>query len=102
VPYPSELNDFGTLLTRDHTGREFADMLVDQFEEMLEQSEKTPLVCSVSLHGFVLGQPMRVRPLRKALEHIANHKLKERVWYTTARDIANYCFSLPDGIIAGK
>ncbi|MGB8040901.1 MAG: polysaccharide deacetylase family protein [Pseudolabrys sp.] len=102
VPYPSEMNDFGTLLNRDHTGTQFADMIVNQFEEMLKQSEKTPLVCSISLHGFVVGQPFRVRPLRQAIEHIANHKHKDRVWYTTARDIANYCFSLPDGIIPGK
>ena len=38
VPYPMELNDAGTLVHRDHTGREFADMIVDQFEELLEQS----------------------------------------------------------------
>jgi allantoinase len=31
VPYPMELNDAGTLALRDHTGREFADMIVDQF-----------------------------------------------------------------------
>ena len=64
VPYPVELNDFGTLLARDHTGREFADILVDQFEEMLRQSEHQPLVCTVALHGFVVGQPLRLRPLR--------------------------------------
>ena len=57
VPYPSEMNDFGTLLNRDHTGTQFADMIVNQFEEMLKQSEKAPLVCSISLHGFVVGQP---------------------------------------------
>ena len=39
VPYPLELNDAGTLVARDHSGREFADMMVDQFEEMLEASE---------------------------------------------------------------
>jgi len=102
VPYPSELNDFGTLLARDHTGRQFADMMVDQFEEMLRQSERAPLVYSVSLHGFVVGQPFRVRPLRQAIEHCVNHKLKDKVWFTTAGDIANYCFSLPDGTIPGK
>ena len=36
VPYPMELNDAGTLALRDHSGREFADMIVDQFEELLE------------------------------------------------------------------
>ena len=40
VPYPMELNDIGANIHRDHTGREFADMVVDQFEEMIEQSER--------------------------------------------------------------
>jgi allantoinase len=101
VPYPVELNDFGTLLARDHTGREYADMIVDQFEEMLKQSERHPLVCSVSLHGFVVGQPFRLRPLRQAITHCVQHPLKDRVWFTTAGDIASYCFSLPPGTIPG-
>ena len=49
VPYPMELNDAGTLALRDHTGRQFADMVVDQFEELLEASEKQPLVFALSL-----------------------------------------------------
>ena len=76
VPYPVELNDFGTLLARDHTGREYADMIVDQFEQMLAQSERHPLVCSISLHGFVVGQPFRLRPLTQAIAHCAQHRLK--------------------------
>ena len=102
VPYPVELNDFGTLLARDHTGREFADMIVDQFEEMLSQSDRHPLVCSIALHGFVVGQPARLRPLRQAITHCAQHRSKDRVWYTTAGEIARYCFSLPPGIIPGS
>ena len=69
VPYAMELNDAGTLALRDHSGREFADMIVDQFEELLEQSERQPLVFSLSLHGFIVGQPFRLRPLRQAIKH---------------------------------
>ena len=74
VPYPMELNDAGTLAHRDHTGREFADMIVDQFEEMLEQSERQPLVFALALHGFIVGQPFRLRPLRQAIKHCVEHK----------------------------
>lgn len=102
VPYPLELNDAGTLVGRDHSGQEFADMIVDQFEEMLEQSERHPLVMAISLHGFILGQPFRLRPLRKALKHCAQHKDADRVWYTRAGEIANYCFGLPAGILQGS
>ena len=61
VPYPMELNDMGANVNRDHTGREFADMIVDQFDEMVEQSAAQPLVMAVSLHGFIVGQPFRLR-----------------------------------------
>ena len=47
VPYPTELNDLPALVTRHHTGRQFAEMVTDQFDEMLAQSKKYPLVFSV-------------------------------------------------------
>ncbi len=87
---------------RDHTGRDFADMIVDQFEEMLEQSEAQPLVMSIALHGFIVGQPFRLRPLRQALKHCAQHPQKDRVWYTRAGDIADYYFKMPKGLIPGS
>jgi len=102
VPYPMELNDIGMTVHRDHTGQEFADMIVEQFEELVEQSEHQPLVMSVSLHTFITGRPMRLRPVRKALTHCLKHKLRKRVWITRAVDIANYCYALQPGTIAGS
>jgi allantoinase len=102
VPYPMELNDAGSQAHRDHTGREFAEMIVDQFDEMLEQSQPQPLVFALALHGFIVGQPFRLRPLRQAIKHCVEHKHKDRVWYTRAADIAKYCFSLPKGLIPGS
>ncbi|HEV8640788.1 MAG TPA: polysaccharide deacetylase family protein [Methylomirabilota bacterium] len=101
IPYPLELNDAGTLAQRDHTGREFADMVVDQFDELVEQSEHYPLVLGLSLHGYIVGQPFRARPLHQALKHCVQHKLKDRVWYTRAGEIADYCFKLPPGTVLG-
>jgi allantoinase len=79
-----------------------AEMIVDQFEEMLNQSERQPLVFSLSLHGFIVGQPFRLRPVREAIKHCVQHERRDRVWYTTAGDIAKYCFTLPKGIIHGQ
>jgi allantoinase len=93
VPYSLEVNDSPAMVFRHHTAREFADMIVDQFEEMLEQCEKQPLVFSTILHTFVAGQPFRLRPLRNALKHCMQHPLAdERVWYTTPGAIADYCY----------
>jgi peptidoglycan/xylan/chitin deacetylase (PgdA/CDA1 family) len=101
IPYPFEQNDAGHQVWRAHSGREFADMIVDQFDEMLDQSESQPLVLAISLHGFIVGQPFRLRPLRQALEHCVNHPKKDRVWYTRAGEIADYCMKLPPGTIPG-
>jgi rRNA processing protein Krr1/Pno1 len=61
-------------------------------EELLEQSERQPLVYALSLHGFIVGQPFRLRPVRQAIKHCVKHKHKDRVWYTraaTSRSIAS-------------
>ena len=71
IPYPVEMNDVGVFVRRHNTGRQFAEMMIDQFDEMLSQSQSAPLVYSVSLHTFLVGQPFRIGPLREALSHIA-------------------------------
>jgi peptidoglycan/xylan/chitin deacetylase (PgdA/CDA1 family) len=87
VPYPQELNDSAAIIGRQVDAHEFATMIVDQFDEMLEQAERaTPLVMGISLHSMIAGQPFRIRALRRALRHIASHR--ERCWLTTAGAIA--------------
>jgi len=100
VPYPLELNDSPSLLNRHHTGRQFSQMIVDQFDEMLEQSRKYPLVCAIALHPFIIGQPFRLRALREAVRHIVAHR--DAIWITTPREIARHCESLPKGTIPGS
>jgi peptidoglycan/xylan/chitin deacetylase (PgdA/CDA1 family) len=102
VPYPMELNDAGSQAHRDHTGREFGEMIIDQFEELLAASTRQPLVCGLALHGFISGQPFRLRPVREAIRHIVEHKHKDKVWFTRAGDIAKHCFTLPKGVIPGS
>jgi len=102
VPYPVELNDSPQIIHRQHTAREFCDMIVDQFEEMVEQSEKHPLVCNISIHPHTFGYPFRLRPLRKALKHCFQNRYMDRVWKCRPADIADYCRMLPPGIIPGS
>jgi peptidoglycan/xylan/chitin deacetylase (PgdA/CDA1 family) len=99
VPYSIELNDGPVIARRQHSAREFADMIVDQFDEMVRQSQAQPLVCSVVLHPFITGQPFRLGPLRQALTHCARHPMRDCVWYTTPGRIADYCYALPPGLI---
>jgi len=93
IPYPMELNDQPAIVGRRHTPAEHADMLVDQFDEMLRRSADTPLVMSVSLHTFIVGQPFRMVHLRRALQHMVSHR--NQLWMTLPREIARYYRSLP-------
>jgi peptidoglycan/xylan/chitin deacetylase (PgdA/CDA1 family) len=82
IPYPQELNDIPAMMARLMTGSDFADMIVDHFDEMLRQCERQPLVMGIALHPYIVGQPHRLLHLRRALRHVAAHA-PERTWWTT-------------------
>jgi len=102
VPYPIEVNDSPVMLSRMQSATDFAQMIVDQFETLLELSAQHPLVCGVSLHTFVVGQPFRFAQLRRALGHLKSHAGFDRVWLTTPGEIARYAMQLPAGTIPGS
>lgn len=102
VPYPLEINDAPQMIQRRHTASEFTEMIIDQFEQLLEQSEEQPLVFSVSLHAQVVGQPFRLRQLARALQYIAEHKMRDKIWFTRPSEIAAHIESLPPGIVPGS
>jgi allantoinase len=100
VPYPLEINDSPQLLVRRHTAVQFEEMIIEQFEEMLDQSEQQPLVCGIALHTMVVGQPYRMRSLRRALQHIVNHPNRDKVWFTRPGEIYDHCAALPAGTMS--
>jgi len=88
MPYALELNDSSTVIGRQATAREFAEMIIDEFDEMLEAARDQPLVMSVVVHSFISGQPFRLRALTRALEHIAARS--HEIWLTRPGDIASW------------
>jgi allantoinase len=97
VPYPQEINDIPAIAARKENASDFADMIVDQFDEMRELSAERPLVMGVALHAYIVGQPHRLRHLKRALKHIAQHR--DAIWLTTPGAIARHCAALPAGIV---
>lgn len=81
VPYPQEINDIPAIVARRAGAAEFADMIIDQFDEIREQARQQPLVMGIALHPYIVGQPFRLRQLRRALRHVAAHR--DEVWLTT-------------------
>ncbi|MBB6557668.1 peptidoglycan/xylan/chitin deacetylase (PgdA/CDA1 family) [Acidovorax soli] len=83
VPYPQELNDIPMIIARQLDGKDFAQMIVDNFDEMLQQSAREPLVMGIALHPYLVGQPYRLRHLRRALSHVARARDAGAIWFTT-------------------
>jgi peptidoglycan/xylan/chitin deacetylase (PgdA/CDA1 family) len=99
VPYPQEVNDIPAIAVRRHSASEFADMIVDNFDEMVEQAQIQPLVMGIALHPYVIGQPFRLRRLRQALRHVV--ATRANVWCTTSGAIASHVGALPAGTVPG-
>ncbi|MDP2334582.1 MAG: polysaccharide deacetylase family protein [Reyranella sp.] len=97
VPYPQEANDIPSVVGRKDGATQFADIVVDQFDEMLELSKARPLVMGVALHAYIVGQPHRLKHLKRALRHIAAHR--DAIWLTTPGAIARHCAGLPARIV---
>jgi hypothetical protein len=53
-----------------------------------EQAAAIPLVCGIVVHPFIVGQPHRLRPFRRALERIG--ALGDEVWLTTPGQITQH------------
>jgi peptidoglycan/xylan/chitin deacetylase (PgdA/CDA1 family) len=87
VPYSIELNDISMFIGKSLSGEAFYQMVVDQFDQLYKDSEKSGRVMSLCLHPFVINQPFRHKYLEKALEYIAR---RSDVWLTTSDEIAEH------------
>jgi allantoinase len=88
IPYPQEINDIPSIVARKDSASQFADMIIGNFDEMLDQSCHQPLVMGIALHPYIMGQPYRLRELRRALRHICARR--DDIWLTTAGAIAEH------------
>ena len=97
VPYARPLNDLPSMHGNKAIPSAWVDMLIDQFDEMLAQSRRQPVVFNLSLHPFLIGHAFRLRAFRRLIEHIAAHR--EQVWLTRPGAIAAHARALPEGLI---
>jgi peptidoglycan/xylan/chitin deacetylase (PgdA/CDA1 family) len=87
VPYSIEVNDILLLLTRGWTARDYGDALIDQFDALYEHAADTGLVMCIPLHPFLVGPPLVLKHLDRALAHIAGH---DDLWLPTSDEIAEW------------
>jgi allantoinase len=94
VPYSAELNDIPLFVFQGQTGAEFAQALIDQFDQLLSEGAERPRIMGFGIHPFLTGQPYRAKHLITALEHFAAHA--DDVWFATTDEIAEW--SLTSGV----
>ena len=88
IPYSQEIDDIPSIIPNGTSAAEFANMMIDHFDEMLNQSTSRPLVFGIALHPYIVGQPFRLKHLRRALTHIK--KQADKIWLTRPGAIADY------------
>ena len=96
VPYPQELNDIPMIMARQMDAKDFAQLIIDQLDEMQEQARVQPLVMGIALHPYIVGQPYRLRHLRHALQRVAAARDGGGVWMTTPGAICEHVRALAD------
>jgi allantoinase len=94
VPYPQELNDIPMVVARQMDARDFGDLIADNLEEMLDQSRSTALVMGIALHPYIVGQPYRLRHLRRVLQRVAAARDAGLAWCTTPGAVAAHMHTL--------
>jgi peptidoglycan/xylan/chitin deacetylase (PgdA/CDA1 family) len=101
MPYPQEVNDIPAIVARRESAEAFARMIVDDFEERLRQvrADGLPQVMGIALHPYIIGQPHRLRVLRRALSVVA--QARGDIWITTAGAIFDHVAALPAGVVPG-
>ncbi len=102
IPYHIEINDSPAQLTRRHTARDFTEMVSAHYDEQMRLCRQQPLVFSLALHTFVVGQPYRLAGLREILLRMIRHPDASRVWFTRPRDIHDHVAALPPGTVPGS
>ncbi len=94
MPYPQELNDIPMIVARQMDGKDFTQMIIDSTDAMLDQSRNQPLVQGIALHPYLVGQPYRLRHLRRALQHLCTARDQGLIWFTTLGVICDHVSGL--------
>ena len=100
IPYPRPTNDLPMMHAYHMNPELYANILIDQFDETLQQSKQMPLSFCLSFHPYLSGHAFRIRQLRRVFQHISRHA--GDVWLARTGEIAEHVAGLPVGIVPGN
>ena len=70
IPYCNEINDIPLFIRKGYTGEQYLRSMIDQFDALHADSSKQPRVMGVPLHPMIIGQPLRIKYLERAISHM--------------------------------
>jgi allantoinase len=85
LPVAAELDEVVTHRVRFIPIERWAQMIMDGFDRLWIDASETGRLLVLNLHPFVIGQPARIKYLRRVLAHLCS---RERVWFGTGNEIA--------------
>ena len=88
LAYPIELNDQPAVVGRHVSAEEYAIVIIDQIDVLMDLKNPQSIVFSISLHSFIMGQPFRKKHVKRALNHIC--KRREEILITTPNEISMF------------
>ncbi|HEY8351596.1 MAG TPA: polysaccharide deacetylase family protein [Sphingomonadales bacterium] len=98
MPYSLEVNDHYGFFVYNMSPRQYADCLKRQFDQLMEEGERSGTVMCVPLHAYLIGQPHRIGPFAEFLDYVSR---QPDVWITTAREIADHYYeNYYDAVVA--
>ena len=88
IPYTLDTNDMRFATNQGfNTSDHFFNYLLDTFNTLYEEGDKSPKMMSIGLHCRIIGRPGRFQGLKKFVNHISTFN---DVWVAKRVDIAKF------------
>lgn len=87
VPYSNVINDFTMVTRQSLTTDQFRDQLIEEFDALYADGQKTARIMNIGLHPHVSGRAHRIRALREFIVHAKSH---DGVWWPKREEIADW------------
>jgi len=88
LPY-NLVGDLPLFIYQGWTGEEYYRQIVDYFDALYAEGERSGRIFTLSVHPWVVGRPARLKWLEKGLEYIKGH---DKVWLTTGGEVADWYY----------
>ena len=100
VPYAHDLNDSVEVVSRRTPSQVLCDNMIDQFDELLAESARRPLVMSDRAAHLRPGPAAPPAPV--PARDRAHPQASRRIWLTRPGDICQFIETLPAGVVPGS